>query len=382
MKKAILFLLFAVLLASCSDMRYDMSEGRLNKDITLFEDEISVPIGSFGPFTVKSLLFGTTIGNMLADYISEDPEDGTLALEGESQLYAINVHTLEQEAEDASQPFTWKVEDASTGPGGMVSMLSLLGLKSLSQSIKVTAFNPLKTKVPVQGTVVVTCLNADYEPSFTSSQAISPSLAGRNDVPVSIYEMALPENVTDVVNKVSLDGLSFDLPANPTSKIHDDLVNDVFKFSLIHHCNIGVSEKFRLPQNVTLEKLGLNIGRFKVSKCEIAIEVENTLPLAVTINSIKVLKAGEGEGEWVEDENITVTPNLTIAGGSPEVPGVSKINLQIEAAEGTVPDIETIRVDVEATAQPGCSNVPLSSRQGLLIKSSSAKISGGITIAK
>ena len=99
-------LLSAGLFLACSDMRYDISEG-FDKDFTLFEEEISVPIGSIGPITVESLLLESSIGQTLSSFITIN-EDGSFQLDTKGDLFAINVHRLEKEAGDVSQPFTYK----------------------------------------------------------------------------------------------------------------------------------------------------------------------------------------------------------------------------------------------------------------------------------
>ncbi len=55
--KKIPFVLFSLgLLVACKGkMDYDISEG-INREMTLFEDEITVPIGSIGPITIGSTL--------------------------------------------------------------------------------------------------------------------------------------------------------------------------------------------------------------------------------------------------------------------------------------------------------------------------------------
>lgn len=55
--KLIYFLGAAFLLFGCSGSRYDISDG-FNKDITLFSDEISVPVGSIGPVWGVALSVG------------------------------------------------------------------------------------------------------------------------------------------------------------------------------------------------------------------------------------------------------------------------------------------------------------------------------------
>ena len=77
---------------------------------------------------------------------------------------------------------------------------------------------------------------------------------------------------------------------------------------------------------------------------------------------------------------ITVTSGITVAGGTPQKPSTTVIKLALEAASGTIPDIPELMLDLKLEAQPDLGTVPLSTKQGLYVKSSSARICGGITI--
>ena len=361
-------------LTACSDMRYDISDG-FDKDITLFAEEISVPIGSIGPITVESLLLQSTIGKTLAAFITVK-EDGSFQLESSNNVFSINVHRMEKEAGDVSHPFTYKAGDRSASVSGIVSMLGFLGLKALEQNVTILAANPLSEQVPFRSTFGLVCKNAASEVSYSTSAPLELNLASRTTTPYSIHGFNLPVEVRDLVSEVSLKSLEMDMPDHPVDKINDDTLGDVFAFSSKHICKLGVGETFSLPYKHTLKDT-IAIGKYQLSECDATIVLENTLPLAVTIKSVKVLKNVE-TGEV--DENITVTPDITIAGGSPDAPGVTNLKLHVAAETGAIPDLHGILIDLVVKAQPGCELVPLSGKQGLYVKSSSAKISGGITI--
>lgn len=364
-------LLSAGLFLACSDMRYDISEG-FDKDITLFAEEISVPIGSIGPITVESLLLKSEIGQSLAEFLSVQ-EDGSFQLESKTQIFAINVHRLEKEAGDVSEAFTYKGGDQRASISGIVSMLGLLDLQPLEQAVELTATNPLTLSVPFRTTFGVSSKNAGY----STSTPLDIKLSSYRYEPYSIYKFALPASVHDMAGDISLKSLELDLPAHPVNRIANDTRGDVFSFVCKHTCKIGTSEKFNFSQEVFIEDAKLEIGKYQLSECDVNIVLENTLPLSATINGVEVLKSVEPE---VVDENITVTPGITIAGGSPEAPGVTNLKLHIAAKTGTIPDLHAIQIDLLIKTQPGCEDVPLSGKQGLYVKSSSAKLSGGITI--
>ena len=374
LKMGIACLLSTGLFLACSDMRYDISEG-FDKDITLFEEEISVPIGSIGPITVESLLLQSSIGKTLSAFMTIK-EDGSFQLESTNKLFSINVHRMEKEAGDVSNPFTYKAGDRSASVSGVVSMLGFMGLKPLEQNVTVMATNPLGVQVPFRATFGLTCKNASSEVSYSTSTPLDLKLASRSTEPYSIHGFSLPVDVRDLVSEVSLKSLEMDMPDHPVNNINDDTLGDVFAFSCKHSCKLGVGGTFSLPYKHTLKDT-IAIGKYQLSECDATIELENSLPLAVTINSVKVLKNVE-TGEV--DENITITPNITIAGGSSENPGVTKLKLHVAAENGTIPDLHGILIDLVVKGQPGCEGVVLSGKQGLYVKSSSATVSGGITL--
>ena len=80
------------------------------------------------------------------------------------------------------------------------------------------------------------------------------------------------------------------------------------------------------------------------------------------------------------DENVRIVADFTIPGGTLENPAVTPLTFSIEALEGTLPDISGLRLSVNLQGQPGLKPTPLSIRQGLFVKSSSARLTGGITI--
>lgn len=100
----LLFILPLVL--ACGRKEYDISEG-FNKDITLFQEGISVPLGSIGPLTLGSvldMLFQIEdLGPMLAEYLIEG-EDGYMKMVDSDNIFKLNVYEMEKELEDPSVP--------------------------------------------------------------------------------------------------------------------------------------------------------------------------------------------------------------------------------------------------------------------------------------
>ena len=80
------------------------------------------------------------------------------------------------------------------------------------------------------------------------------------------------------------------------------------------------------------------------------------------------------------DDNIKITTDCTLPGGSLANPATAEITLKIEAQEGTIPDINKLLLSFELASQPGLGVVTLSAKQSISIKSASAKLTDGITI--
>ncbi len=369
--KLIYFLGAAFLLFGCSSSRYDISDG-FNKDITLFSDEISVPVGSIGPVSVLSLLMNSSVGAMLSDFVKEGA-DGTLLVESEQPLYAVNVFRIQEQAADPSQPFTFASGDHEDGVGGIVSLLGYLGISCLDQRVTLSATNPLMDAVPVRAVWSVSGSECSLE------EPVDLSLPRNAFSPYVIKEVSLPAVERSVPSSVVLGGLEMDLPAYPVNRIYDDTRQDVFRFICTHSCKLGTTESLSLSQTIDVEDAALQIGKFRLKRCEVCVEVSSTLPIALKLKGLRLMKEDES-GNLVPDENITVSSDVTIAGGTLEKPGVTAVNLFIEAVEGSIPDIHAMEIDIEINGQAGCEDEPLSSRQALSITSSTAKIVGGITI--
>ena len=132
---------------------------------------------------------------------------------------------------------------------------------------------------------------------------------------------------------------------------------------------------------IPISNLSAPIGRYKLKKAVAKLELENTLPLDVAIDSIHVLKPVTEEGVDPEvNTDIVITHPINVAAGSLEKPVVSPVEVQIEALEGTVPDITGLKIFISVKGNDALAATRLSSKQGLYIKSSSVKLVGGITL--
>ena len=387
MKHLRIFLLFVILplLLGCSRKEYDTSEG-LNKEIRLFEKEFSVPIGSIGPFTLSTVFSKISqipgLGALLADYIKEG-EDGTLLLENTGNLLKIDVYDLESQLTDASQPSLWKAGYQSGYVGGLAGSLSYLGIQTVNQKLVIEALNPLSEAVPVTSKSTCTVSGSDNTGPLAIDALDSFTLPRRSS-PVQLVSMTVPENITSSLNYVYLTDLTLSLPAHPTSQIANKKENLYFSFDYKYTTGIALTESFHLDlKDLAVRGLNLPLSSFALKQCDITAELESTIPIQAKINGIRVLKpkASEDEEDLVE-EMMEVTCESTINGGSLELPTSSLVTLRIEALEGTIPDVGGFQLDLEVAGEPGFWSVPLSVKQGIRIKSSSATLSGGITIPR
>ena len=78
--------------AACTQEAYDLSRG-IDKEMTLFTEQVSIPLGDVGPLTPKSLVDKSGLGDMLKDYVTED-EDGYLVVEKEESFFSSNPLTF------------------------------------------------------------------------------------------------------------------------------------------------------------------------------------------------------------------------------------------------------------------------------------------------
>ena len=91
MRKTTLFLLGLLMVAACENKAYDTDnlilEGRV------LENEISVPIGNVGPFTLELVTKSKTLSALLGGVMKTD-EDGTIVNVASEDLYKINAYEI------------------------------------------------------------------------------------------------------------------------------------------------------------------------------------------------------------------------------------------------------------------------------------------------
>ena len=95
-------LLALTLLWSCSNMDYDTSKG-IDREVTLFSDQISLPLGGVGPLTPRFLIDKVGMGDMLKSLVQED-EEGYLVVTKKESFYSNPVLLFSYLLPDPTKP--------------------------------------------------------------------------------------------------------------------------------------------------------------------------------------------------------------------------------------------------------------------------------------
>lgn len=370
--------LIIVLLASAGCANQDYNTDLLDKEITLFEREISVPVGDIGPFTLELALKSKTIGSLLGSVLQTE-EDGTIIGKKTEVFYKINAYEIVAKTKDLSQPFTYSVGDQDLSPAAMsVSLLSGFGFSPVDQHVSITVNNPLKESYTLGDSSFVRCVKSG-DPTFEKYVALKEITIPSGYGTTTLLETDIPETARAVPNRMGVKNLSFNLPADLMDKISSS--NAEFTFTSNYTGHIAAGENL----NLDLASLGLGsisakaklpIGPYRLKDVQVSFDLENTFPLDVTLSSLQLM-TGE---EPAVDTNLEVSPGtLVIGGGSPQKPTVTPITLRIKALSGAIPDITGIQVGLKLSSASGYATTPLSVKQGISVKSASATLRGGIT---
>ena len=380
MRKIIPFFLCLLMVAACENKLYDTEDG-LNREMTLFEEEISVPIGNAGPFILDLALQNKTVGALLGSAISTE-EDGTIISKSSDQFFKLSAYEIIAKTKDVSQPFSYPVDDKSFTPSGVANLLQTFGFNAVDQHLKVFVNNPLNTPYSLGGKLHVVCQDTKryvyvYDQSFPLEEITIP----RSRSAVTLLDLELPDSVLFTPSTLELKDWCFNLPAEMDKEIRSSSATE-FLFDTQFNCHIAAGTDAEIPlamfgMSKMSFKFELPLASYKFKEVEASFVLENTFPMQVTLSDIQLMT---GKTPKV-DENLLVSPGvLVIKGGSTEEPGTTPITLNIKALEGAIPDITGIQVELSIKSAPGYADTRLSVKQGVNVKSASATLRGGITI--
>ena len=368
--KVLLFAVLALpLLWSCANMDYDTSKG-IDKEITLFTDEVSIPIADIGPLSPKQLLGDVDLGSALGGLLKED-EDGYLVLGKEETFYSNASIFLFMMALDPTQPLDVKIDDFTGYPGAAAEGLAGMGLTPSLQEFSIYAANPFTEAMSVSGKVTLSSL-----PSETFDKV--PVAAETTDGVLFRKELD-GQNVIDVC---SMEDMVLHLPA---SFLEKDPLGGWSSISLGYRykAHLALSQDFPALIPIPVGDLDLPIGQYQVKDVLISTEVSNEVPVTLVVENVDVLVKGtdeEGNVKNVVCEDVSITPGITIASGSNGAPVVSPLAINIKAQKGTIPDITGLQINLSVKAPTGEGDKRLNMNQSISFNNIRATVAGGITI--
>ena len=363
-KHLLLILVPVALLVACDkvDARYDAPDG-VNREMTLFSEEFSLPLGSLAPITLRDALNRI---DAIAGLIKTDTE-GYLLLSGDKEIASWSVLDIYSMIEDPDQPYVFTPDPESVGLPLVPMMLTLFGFHCPDQSYVFSVKSPLAATVPMTATVGV----GDYFETFQEVRVKEFELSLGTQ---RFGEITLPGVLESEPTSVSLEDFKLYLPENMIDTVVD-FANTDFAVSYRFKSRLGLASYLDFPFDYTLQGLQLPIGRYKLHETTVNLEVESTLPVEATVESIHLVDRDENV-----DENVVFTGDIVIAGGSLNQPVVTPISLTVKALEGTIPDIGNIALSLRLSASSDFVGEPISAAQGIAIKSSGITLRGGITL--
>ena len=376
MKQYVSLLLFPLILWACENKAYDTEN--LNKEVTLFEKEISIPVGNLGPFTLEDILNSEKLSSIkaLLGGVLKTDSDGYIKADTEDDFWVINAYEVALKASDLTQPFDYKAGSNSTAPSGLGSLLGAFGFGCGDQKVTISLTSPLKDAFNLNTTSSITCMNRrTYETSYTQSVTLEIEVPRSANTHV-LKEFVLPDNVTDMPSEIQLNDVILHLPENLPDKIRSSRYSN-FTFNMVYSGYVTAGSDVSLPINDYIINLNLPLESFSFRDAQLSMNLVSTLPLDVTLSNLRVMKPGE-TGE--QNENVEITESVVVKGGSPEKPTVTPISFQLKAKEGVLTDFGGIKANITISSAPGFAKTRLTLKGGISVQSASATLLGGLTI--
>lgn len=371
-----LSLLLLLAFSACRHSEYDLSRG-VDKEVTLFTDEVSLPIADIGPLSPKQLLGDAGLPDLIKSMVQED-EQGFLVSQSNGTFYSGFVLLLSMSFPDPAQPADIPVSDY-TGEidSSAGALLGALGLGFSPQVFTLTASNPLTEGISVSGKL--TLLDAEEAVLVSKEFEKIPLGACATNAEILRVEKAFETPLASF----RVEDMILHLPASIQEK---DPLNGFGSFVLgyQHKGYLCMEADFPSPLPFDFEDLNVPLGQYKVNEATIRTEVSNEIPISLELSSVKVLvKQTEEDGreKYVPTEDISITPGLLITSGSSGSPAVSSLEIVIKAKEGlTIPDIQGLELELTLMAPKGEGDKRINLNQSVSFNNLRATVSGGITI--
>ena len=368
--------LLLLLAVACSQEAYDLSRG-IDREVTLFTDQVSMPVADIGPLSPKQLLEKADIGSMLENFFKVD-EEGYLVAQNEETVYSNPVLMLQMGMAHPSQPTDVDIPDFSGKPGEPTEGPSDMGLMPALQVFTLYAVNPLTEEMGVSGKLTISAKAEDENPEKTLfTKEFNHAGVTAKSENFELYRATL-ESGADVMDECKLENLILHLPASIQEK---DPLGGWSSISLGYrykaYLEMGVD--FPIPIPIPINNLKLPLGQFKVKDVLLLTEVSNEIPITLVLESVDVMTS-DTEGNSVECEDVSITPGVTIASGCTGAPVITPLAVTIRAKEGTIPDITGLQMNLSLKAPAGAGDKRLNLNQTITFNHLRVKVSGGITI--
>ncbi|MBQ9309805.1 MAG: hypothetical protein IJ222_02960 [Bacteroidales bacterium] len=339
--------------------------------MTLFDDELSLPIADIGPITPKQLLGDIDLGETLGELFEED-EDGYLVVETEDFIYSNPVLLVYIGLADPTRPSDVNVDDFTAAPDESLSSLSEIGLVPALQEFSLYAGNPLTEGIAFSGKI-------SFPEGLVANTFSKETITERTD-----NRTFFQTSITDgkPIGNFTAEQMTLHLPSNILEK---DPMGGWSSFTIGYRYKAYLALESDFPESVDIpiDNLDVPLGRYKVKEARIRTEVSNEIPLTLILDSVKVMVKEpdeEGNEQIVESEDVSVSSEITVISGSSDSPAVSPLEIVIKAGEGTIPDIAGLKLSLSVKAPVGGSDHRLNMNQAVTFNHIRATVYGGITL--
>lgn len=356
--------------AACSQDAYDVSRG-IDREVTLFSDEVSIPIADIGPLSPRQLFGDVDLGSALGGLFKED-EEGYLVVEKEETIYSnLVLLTYYMGMADHTRPLDVNLDDFTGYPGAKVEDPVEIGFTPAVQEFSLYAVNPLTEGIAVSGKLTLS--------AFSSEEYDKVSVPAESQ-DYELFRTTLDgERILDVC---STEHMVLHLPA---SFLEKDPLGGLSSFVLGYRYKAQLALGTDFPESIPIpiDDLDLPIGKYRVKEVLLTTDVSNEIPVTLVLESVEVrVKETDEEGREsiVECDDVSITPGLTIASGSSGAPVVTPLAVTIRAREGTLPDIAGLCLNLSVKAPAGEGDKRLNMNQTIRFNNLRATVSGGITI--
>lgn len=367
-------LLLLLAFSACQHREYDTSRG-IDKEITLFTDQVSLPLGDIGPISPKQFL-SNGLPDMIKSFIQED-EQGYLVCQANGSVSSSFVMMISMGLPDPAVAADFTLPDNTGEIGSNAGMLAALGFAVSPQVFSLQAKNPLTEGVSISGKLTI--LGEEDKTLATEEFSKVPMEASS-----SSEVFRLEKTDEDTFTQFKVENTVLHLPASIMEK---DPLNGFGSFSLEYQYKgyLYMKDDFPAALPFDIENLDVPLEQYKVQEARVCTEVSNEIPLSLELSSVKLLVKQtdeDGKESLVPYEDVSVTPGLTIACGCSGNPVISPLEIVIKAKEGTViPDFSGLQLELKILAPSGVADKRINMNQSVSFNNLRATVSGGITIS-